>query len=75
MNKYKKEVYIFLVILVVLTIGIHHKELLENPIGHISKLPNAGAYGLGAIHPIVFTTIIYILIGIPRLISKLIRKK
>ena len=75
MNKYKKEVYIFLVILVVLTIGIHHKELLENPVEHISKLPSAGAYGLGAIHPIVFTTIVYILIGIPRLISKLIRKK
>ncbi len=69
----KKELLIYFIIFVVLTITIHFNELITHPIEHILNLPKSGAYGLGMIHPIVFTTIIYIIVLIPRLVVKLFR--
>ena len=74
MTKLKKEALIFICILIVLAIGVHHKEFIENPIEHIIKLPSAGAYGLGALHPIIFTAFVYILGFIPRFLIKIIKK-
>ena len=70
-----KELYIFLGIFLFLTLGMHHKEWLNYPLEHLSNLSQAGAYGLGVIHPFVFTLLIYILLWLPRLIIKYFRKK
>ena len=70
----KKELLIYFIIFIVLTITIHHNELIAHPIEHILNLPKSGAYGLGVIHPLVFTTIVYIIVLIPRFIVKFIFK-
>lgn len=74
----KKELYIFVGIFLFLAIGMHFKEWASHPISHIMALPDAGAYGLGAIHPLVFTLIIYIVFvlirGIYRTVKKIVLK-
>jgi uncharacterized membrane protein len=70
----KKELIIFGIIFIVLAIGIHISEWMSYPIEHIMALPNSAAYGMGAIHPIIFTLIVYILISIPRGLGKLFKK-
>ena len=69
----KKEVVIYLVILVVLALA-QHTDLLTSPLERFAKLPEAGAYGLGAAHPLVFALIGYLALGVLRLIYKGIRK-
>jgi hypothetical protein len=64
-----------MVIFIILTIVIHHNELIAHPFEHILGLSKSGAYGLGAIHPIVFTTIVYVIVYVPRFIVKLFRLK
>ena len=71
----KKELLIYLIIFVILTITIHFSELMTHPFEHILNLSKSGAYGLGAIHPIVFTTIVYVIVLIPRFVVKLFRLK
>jgi len=69
----KKELMIFLGIFLFLAIGMHFKEWISHPIEHIIALPKAGAYGLGALHPLIFTAIIYIIFGIFRGIGRLFK--
>lgn len=57
----KKELIIFLVIFLFLAIGMHFKEWISHPIEHIVALPIAGAYGLGAVHPLIFTLLVYLI--------------
>lgn len=64
----KKELIIFIGIFLFLAIGMHFKEWTSHPIDHLMALPHAGAYGIGAIHPLVFTLIVYIIVAIPRFI-------
>jgi hypothetical protein len=71
----KKELFIFIGVFLFLTIGMHFKEWTSYPIEHMMALPNAGAYGIGAIHPLVFTLIVYIVIRLPFLLKKLFTKK
>ena len=71
----KKELTIFIGIFLFLAIGMHFKEWMSHPIDHLFALPHAGAYGIGAIHPVVFTLIVYIIVWIPRFIVKLFSKK
>jgi uncharacterized membrane protein len=71
----KKELTIFVSILIVLTVGMHYKEFLNHPLEQIMNLGNSGAYGLGLFHPLVFTFIIYIIILLPRLVFKLFKRK
>jgi len=71
----KKELTIFVSILIVLTVGMHYKEFLNHPLEHIMNLGDSGAYGLGLFHPLVFTFIIYIIILLPRLVFKLFKRK
>jgi len=40
---------------------MHFKEWTSYPIEHLMALPNAGAYGIGALHPLVFTFSIYMI--------------
>ncbi|MCD6213175.1 MAG: hypothetical protein J7J02_09385 [Sulfurovum sp.] len=64
----KKELSIFTGIFLFLAIGMHFKEWLSHPIDHVIALPTAGAYGIGAFHPLIFTLIVYIIISIFRVI-------
>lgn len=71
----KKELMVLLGIFLFLAIGMHFKEWISHPIDHIMALPHSGAYGVGAIHPVVFTLAVYIILWIPRGIMKLFKKK
>ncbi|WP_419770785.1 MAG: hypothetical protein ACNI3C_03095 [Candidatus Marinarcus sp.] len=71
----KKELWVFVSIFLVLSLGMHYKEWLTSPFEHIVHLKSSGAYGIGAIHPLIFTLIVYLIIGLPRGIVKLIKKK
>ncbi len=70
----KKELKIFLVILVILSILIHYEEFLTHPILHILALANSGAYGLGVYHPLIFTFLVYIVFLIPRVFFKILKR-
>ncbi len=67
----KKELLVFIGIFLFLAIGMHFQEWLSHPIDHTMALPKAGAYGIGAVHPLVFTFIVYIIVLIFRGISSL----
>jgi len=72
----KKELGIFIALLLFLTIGMHFKQWIDHPIDHIMNLQNGGAFGIpGIAHPLVFTFMLYLIIAIPRIISKLLSKK
>ena len=62
-------------ITLVLSLGFHYKEFLEYPIQHLMNFPNSGAYGLGIFHPLVFTTVVYVILLVPRGIFKLFKRK
>jgi len=70
----KKELTIFTGLFLFLAIGMHFKEWMSHPIDHIMALPTAGAYGIGAFHPLVFTVALYVVFvllrGIVRLFTK-----
>ena len=70
----KKELSIFIGLFLFLAIGMHFKEWMDHPIEHAMALPTAGAYGIGAVHPLVFTLVIYIPFVIIRGIVRLFRK-
>lgn len=70
-----KELFILITTFLFLTLAMHHKEWLAHPIEHINNLSNAGAYGLGIIHPLVFTLLIYILLWLPRIIIRFFKRK
>jgi hypothetical protein len=61
----KKELSIFLILFLVLALGMH-PDFFTHPLKRISELPQAGAYGLGAIHPLVFGLIGYVVLWIFR---------
>jgi hypothetical protein len=69
----KKELLICMGVFLVLTLGMHHKEWFTNPLQHILNLPTAGAYGIGSIHPLVFTVLVYLVLWIPRGTVKLFK--
>jgi len=71
----KKEGTIFIGLFLFLAIGMHFKEWTSHPIEHIMALPTAGAYGIGAFHPLVFTMALYIVVAMGRGIVKLFTKK
>lgn len=67
----KKELLIFVGLFLFLAIGMHFKQWTSHPIDHILNMPNGGAFGIpGIIHPLVFTLLLYLVVLIPRVISK-----
>ncbi|MDD2897059.1 MAG: hypothetical protein PHG81_13705 [Aliarcobacter sp.] len=70
----KKELLIFVSLLVILSFGIHYKEFLTQPFVHILNLSKSGAYGLGFSHPFIFTFIVYLVILLPRFVIKLLKR-
>ena len=71
----KKELFIFIGIFLFLAIGMHFKQWLSHPLEHLTALPDASAYGFGFEHPFVFTLVVYLIVWIPRGISKAFDKK
>ena len=71
----KKEILIFIGVFLFLTLGMHHKEWFAAPVEHLSNLQHAGAYGVGMIHPLVFTVAVYVILWIPRGIMRLFKRK
>jgi hypothetical protein len=69
----KKEIIIYFIILLILAF-IQHTDLLTAPIERFQELPESGAYGLGAAHPLIFALIGYFALGILRLLYKGIKK-
>lgn len=61
-------------IFIIIALGMHHKEFLSHPIDHVMALPHAGVYGLGMIHPIVFSFVIYLISWIPRFIYRIFKR-
>ena len=70
----KKEISIFIGIFLLLATGMHFKEWLSHPVDHIVSLPTAGAYGIGPLHPLVFTLIVYIIVLIFRGLVNLFKR-
>lgn len=71
----KKELLIFVGMFLFLAIGMHFAEWTSHPVEHMMALPAAGAYGFGAAHPLIFTVMLYVVVGFFRLIVKLFRRK
>jgi hypothetical protein len=70
----KKELYTFLAIFLFLAIGMHFKQWISHPIEHILALPTAGAYGIGPLHPLVFTLAVYLVFIVLRGIYKTFKR-
>ncbi len=75
----KKELLIIIGIFLFLAIGMHFKQWTTIPFEHLMALPTATSNGLGLNHPtlgwehpIVYTLVVYFIVGLPRL---LFRKK
>jgi len=72
----KKELGIFIGLFLFLTLSMHFKQWIDHPIEHFMSIQNGGAFGIpGVFHPFVFTFMLYIIIGIPRVIVKIFKKK
>jgi len=59
----KRELILFLVIFLLLT-GLQHPDIFTDPIARFEKLPEAGAYGFGMFHPLVFTLFVYLVVSL-----------
>jgi hypothetical protein len=70
----KKELMIFFGIMIILALGMHFKEWTTHPIEHLMSLPKSGAYGLGALHPFIFTLVVYGIVALFRGLIKAFRK-
>jgi hypothetical protein len=72
----KKELIIYLSVILVVALAWHNKQWLDHPVEHLLGLPHGGAFGVpGIIHPFVFGLGIYLLLWMPRLIIMLFTKK
>ena len=67
----KKELYVFVGIFLFLAVGMHFDEWLSHPVEQIIALPKSGAYGIGMVHPIVFTLFGYVLFVMLRSVVRL----
>lgn len=71
----KREVFIFIVIFLFLALGMHMNQWLTHPIEHLTHLSTHKM----PYHPLLYTTIVYLLLGIIRAIAntfmKLFRRK
>ena len=68
-NIIKKELFIYVTIVLVMMFLIH-PDLLSNPIQRLENMQSAGNY----IHPILYTLLIYFVLWIFRVIFSFIRR-
>jgi len=72
----KKELILFIGLFLFLSIGMHFKQWINHPIEHLLSLESGGAFGIpGLWHPFVFTFILYIAVGILRLLMRIFSTK
>lgn len=67
----KRELGIYLFLLIFLCVWMHYKELLSHPIEHFKHLPEAP---FGLLHPLLFTFAVYCMILIVRVFIHFIRR-
>lgn len=70
----KKHLSLFGGIFLFLAIGMHFKEWTTHPLEHLMALPSSGAYGLGMLHPLVFTLIGFIVVVLILVLVRLLKK-
>ncbi len=70
----KNALGLYLFLFVFLSLLIHFKEFINYPIKHTLNLANAGAYGFGSLHPIIFTTLVFVVVLLLQLILKFLKK-
>lgn len=70
----KKELLIFIILFLFLSVAIHFDAWISHPIAQIEALPKGGALGLGVWHPLVFTFFAYFIVLIFRLIGRFFMK-
>jgi len=63
----KKELFIFIVIFLFLSVGMHFEEWINIPLVHLQALPDSNSYGFGWEHPFIYTFAVYIVLYILRL--------
>jgi len=70
----KKEIFIFILLFLFLALGMHMTQWLQHPLQHLHNLMTHKM----PYHPILYTTLLYLVIGVLRLafygIAKLFRK-
>ena len=66
----KREVFIFIVIFLFLALGMHMNQWLTHPIEHLTHLSTHKM----PYHPLLYTAIVYLLLGIIRAIANMFMK-
>lgn len=70
----KKHVLMFIGVFLFLAIGMHFKEWMSYPIDHLMALPASGAYGLGMLHPFIFTLVGFLVLVLILAIGRFVKK-
>lgn len=66
----KREVLIFIVIFLLLSLGMHMNQWLSHPLEHLQQL----SIHKMPYHPLLYTTIVYLLVGLIRAVISAIMK-
>ncbi|KFL35203.1 MULTISPECIES: hypothetical protein [unclassified Sulfurospirillum] len=66
----KREVLIFIVIFLVLSLGMHMNQWLSHPLEHLQQL----SIHKMPYHPLLYTAILYLFLGLIRAVIKAIMK-
>jgi len=69
----KKQFFTFLGLFVLLAIGYHIDAWFDHPYEHLRGI-SGGGFGLGLIHPIIFTFIVYLIYTIILWLGSKIKK-
>jgi len=69
----KKQLFTFIGLFLILAIGYHIQEWLDHPYAHLMGI-SGGGFGLGVIHPAVFTLAVYLLYTIVLWLGSIIKK-
>lgn len=70
----KNALGLYLFLFVFLSLLMHFKEFINHPIAHLLNLKDAGAYGFGGLHPIIFTTFVFVVVLLLKLILQFLKK-
>jgi uncharacterized membrane protein len=69
----KKQIVNFIGLFFLLAIGYHIQEWIDHPYEHLMGV-SGGGFGLGLIHPIVFTFAVYLIFTIILWLESMIKK-
>jgi len=70
----KRQLLIFLAIFLILTVGIHFQAWVSHPLDHLLSLPESGAYGLGMLHPLIFTLLVYLVVAAIAWVGRILKR-